>query len=238
MSTWGLIIAALYVVVHVLSALMKEIAKKKEREKQMEEAERRRIAQARLEPPALPDHARAPELFQVPQPVRPGPASPSTIAPTPVPIRTGRPIDDLAARRKAQLEKLRMGKPTPSRPTSPPPDLFRRPASQPTPPPVRTLEEQARINREHQRAIAKTKGQQRQREVAAAAQRRRLATVEPEVAAPVSTLATARAAPSKPAEPVRAHVHSDSIRERLRNRQSLRELIVLKEVIDPPLALR
>lgn len=234
-SGWyPLIFGLLYLVVHVASILAKEANKRKERERMMEQAERRRMAEARLEIPAPGVEAdqASPVAWGGPGPV---------LSPAPSTGQRASRVDDLATRRKQQLEQMRarqIGGPSQQTRTTPVPGR----GMQQSPPPSQLPTDRDRMRREasthaeqqarairQRAALAKAqKLQQAQRE---ADQRRRaeLAEIETTVSEPIKPHAVAAI----------SQVHAPlAIMRHLKDRNTLRELIVLKEIIDPPLALR
>jgi len=237
MSWIGLVIALLYLVIHVASIVAKEAAKRKERERRMEQAERRRMGEARLEIPG-PDAE--------PAQLQAAPMQQSRPVPTTAPLipRGGGRLDDLAAQRKRQLEQLRGAQS--SRPPRPPQSVPGRPG--PSPPPRQApfqpqgrmdvdrdrlkreaatrAEHQGRVNRQRAALAKAQKFQQAQHE--AATQRR----------AEFESAVQSSEAPRAHASPISRARATPAILRRLKDRSALRELFILKEVIDPPLSLR
>jgi hypothetical protein len=238
-TTITIIIILIYVISHVVSALAKQAAKRKEQERQRQMAERRRIeAGGALTPPTLPGAKRVDPMFG---------GSTGTLSPTPVPgsRRIGTPADDLAARRREQIDQLRQrregrraGQAAQPRSTAP-----ARPGGLSSDPFAATREEQQRRASELARArreqdLRSSKKQeaeiQRRREqtrkAAQKAERARRQAVAEQASAPKSpTLGPMSGHLSPPRGQHRAALH---------DRQALRQLLVLKELIDPPLALR
>src|SRR5262245_35564641 len=96
MST-TIIVGIIVVIAHLISAIAKESAKRRERERVRQEAERRKIATGTATPPT-------------PMIATAGPPASVTSVPGPIipePIRSGRPVDPLIAQRQSQLEQIR-----------------------------------------------------------------------------------------------------------------------------------
>ena len=239
MSWLGLLVALLYLAIHIASIVAKEAQKRKERVRLMEQAERRRMTEARLE---LPGPEEATTQLQPSAWQRPGVARPPAPPPPSSRSRNG-PLDDLAARRKQQLEQLR-NRPAPApvqRPHTP------QPSRTDLPPSARMPTAQGRIETESERlrreSATRTSEQQRaarQRSALAKAQKLQQAQREAEQQrkAELHAMATSFDAPHLHAAPITHHKPSTAIMAKLKDRNTLREVFVLREVIDPPLALR
>lgn len=247
-----LIIFLLYGLFHVMQLVLQASAKRKEQERIRQEAERRRFATGQMSAPrtigAADDGTGTGDVV-----ARPGPAS------TPPAIRAGRPGDDLAARRRSQLEELRTKRdvrrtapiPTPIRPGTSAP-LPRSPQS-PTIPPQAAREERARVREMDQKRVQREEQSRRMQQELQASQRRKEAetirlaaerkklevksrpTLEnanpASLAAVAGATATAFVRQAKPPVTVK-------IVELLRTPHSIRHAMILKEVLDKPLALR
>ena len=242
--TTTLIVLAMYVVIHVLSYLGKEAAKRKEKERQREAVQRRQGESGRITPPA------------------PAPAGPSNIeagfgaagpvgaraSPQP-PRRTGKPVDDLAARRREQLDQLRQRREgkravstNPGTPVSTP-TVSRIPGLkniEPTRDEMRArqmeLERRRRAELEGSR-LKQQRAVQQQREAEAAKERREQAlgsVLQASLQAdrPLTRVQTATD-PFAAASLLRSNVATQ-----LHNRATLRQFFVMRELLDRPLSLR
>jgi len=248
----GIIIAILYGLFHVLQLVLQAAAKRKEQERIRLEAERRRLASGQMSSPktlAGTDDGTGTGDIQP----RVGPA------PAPQPIRAGRPGDDLAARRRAQLEELRTKREgrriatpsTPARPVQSGP--LSRSTQTPSIPPRVGREERIRIELEQQRLRRENEARRKLMDVQAstrpkdaeqaklAEERARRQLQEQQAAMAVSAPAAATRQSVTSAASVVRSVKSPSkaaIIELLRTPNSMRQALILKELLDRPLALR
>ncbi len=227
-----LIVMAIYVIYHVVSGLVQEAAKKQKQEGMDAQRGAPRAAgtgQARIQLQEGP--AAAP-------PLRPGVSA----------IREAR-IDDLSARRRSQLDQLRArregrrtiqpaelrvggpaARPRTTRPALPP---GLAPTTPRTIPPVQP-------RREELRAAQRAERLQR-------VERGRAAAKRPGVEPPTLDIEPIREPPGRIAQesrsayaigPRRRGGRAGRLLSQLNNSASLRDLFVLKEVLDPPVAMR
>ena len=245
---YPLIIMLLYVAVHVFGALTKEAAKRKEQQRKKEELEQRRVAAGRLEAPAADDKTHADWRLSPSEAVRPADRTPTPAPARPASVRLGKSLDELAARRKEQLDQLRArrdvavraepvqtGKPPEARLPS---GTFSPPAQQAPaqPPPTRiTAKPQPSIDQARRRQDAKARLEQQAR--ARAQQEQRAASAAEFTAATEAVSSAAYGSPGHVAQ------SGDRYKVNLRFKQlkrpaALRELMILKEIIDPPISLR
>jgi len=250
----GVIIMILYGIFHVVQLVLQASAKRKEQERIRLEAERRRIAEGQMTAPrtiaGVDDGTGTGDVVP-----RMGPA------PVQQPPRAGRPADDLAARRRAQLEELRTKREgrrtstasTPIRPGSPPSPIPTSPRTATLPPQVaredrtriRELEQQ-RLKREDElrrqqmemQASIRRKDAEEARHAAEQVRRQlqeqRAASLE---AAPASTTRASSTPTASIARSVKSPTKA-AITEMLRSPNSMRQALILKELLDKPLALR
>ncbi|MCI0362467.1 MAG: hypothetical protein L0Y44_01075 [Phycisphaerales bacterium] len=238
--TWGIIAAVLFFVVHILGAIAKEAARRKELEKRREAEQRRQLELGRASGPVMTGPM-APEAASSTLRIESVPARPDRMQP----IGT---VDDLAARRKEQLEQLRqrrenrqVQRATVARPPADrgavPADLSSSRVSRVDA--VKAPKDQ-REQREREQAKARrlqeARAAQQRREAVKKAARERLdaerdSEPEQEAVRSEDQPAATRISHSK-------QVAGAKFRSKLKDRASLREIFILKEVIEAPLALR
>jgi|SRR5687768_3544361 len=254
MSWIGIILGVLIFATHIGSAIAKESARRKEKE-------RLRQAELQRQQTGISASPTRGEVI-VDQPIFGGSETATTPMPVSARARPSSPVDDLAARRREQLEQLRnrreakrlpTGQSTPQRL-----DVSQRPGVRDTGEALREdLASRAR-RQEAQRKSAEQARTAQKREAQAQARSRR------QQAARTASLAAAQKARQQSAP---QHVISQrevtgqrevqqtqqtqatrsvarqtggvgNLRRQLKNRASLRELFVLKEIIDLPVSLR
>ncbi len=236
--TTTLIVFAVYLVIHVLSYLGKEAAKRKEKERQREAAQRRQLEAGRMAPPSQTE-SRNPATVDAPFGTPSG--QPPALDVPPSSRRTGKPVDDVAARRREQLEQLRQrreGK-RPGTATaghqstaassagSLPSDVMRK--RQPDSDQRRRAE--AEVQRARQARLAEQKRQvqaAKARSAQAAAELRTHDESVPTRAAAVQVIAA-----QGTFNPIR-----DQLLAQLQDRKAIRQLLVVRELLDQPAALR
>jgi hypothetical protein len=224
----------------VIASAVQNAAKKQQQRQMAEEAQQRRSRAATQtgSGPRLATSTRAP--------TRPGGA--------PVGLPTQTRKDDLAARRQAQLEELRRRRsqgasPAPTIRTAP--TTMGQPGTQPVPVPTRQPDIVAGPTRTQRTELAKaraaeerTRRRRETRKQRKSAQTQRAAAVEP-VAVPAEAPAPRRPRVETPVEPdayetqrSRTSERAAALVARLGDRDTLRDLFVLKEILDQPVALR
>jgi hypothetical protein len=261
MGSWlSVTIFAIVVLVQVVAAIAQKGAKEKQKQRMREVAEQRRreVAARQGARPAPPDSGRA-VMEATPESARPG----------------GR--QDLAARRKAQLEELRRRRagrgPSPTRasvgkaPGQAAPQRPARMTPKPTPTPpkpeirtvradlrgVREAEERARRER-HPEQARQPRPARKARQGRQVRRQRQAAPTPPPIPEPQPTRRRG-AVPSSGAHGTvrptsegeigrgreatqrRAH-HVAALRSQLQDRAVLRDLFLLKEMLDPPVSMR
>ncbi len=189
---------------------------------------------------------------------------------SPMPVAASSRLDELAARRKAQLEQLRQrqqskqrSRGAPVRPSSPQTAPPTRPTSRTRVRPdieeVKASREGLRANQAHSQQVrvaqeervhearrgAETGERAAVRRAAAERARRAAGARAREAASPewaTTPAALAPAAPTAAADTVKrspaAAATSNRIRDVLINPASIRQVIVLKEILDPPVSVR
>jgi hypothetical protein len=238
----GVIIAIVYLVARVVAAIAKESAKRKEEQRRREEAARRR---GDVVATASAGGSAAAQLD-------PKPASGQTSAPPATSAyRTGTPKEDLAARRREQIDQLRnrrqIRQGLPQAGVARPPDqIAGTSARQST---TADQQEQVRRRQEQERAKAlhgkQVRAQQRRQDAEARRdrQKRERAFKEAVRDEPVQHPAAPQvaAAAAAHASSVLAGRHPGQqlgLRLRLKNPESLREGLIIRELLDQPLSLR
>jgi len=250
-----IIIIVIYAIIHIASYIAKESAKRKLNQRAREAAQQKqRAAGAQVQVPSSVPPATDGTVF--------GQGGSYNPTPTPLPTqtvpRTGKPLDDLAARRKEQLEQLRnrregrrIPQPAPLRVGTPravlpnvlaPTTVRDLPASDQS-----RSRQQDREQREREQAKAKriqlAKAAQ-QRDAEAKKRRdmaRRAAQMEEQRQQQLAEAPEGRpqaAAAITPRIPVKVADSKVGLRAKLMNQASLRELFVIKELLEPPIALR
>lgn len=233
MKQWlPILLALLYGAYYVITAVLQAQARRKQQERAREAAQTRTDAASRSGSEVI--------------------AQPESQS-----IRQGQPVDDLAARRKAQLEQLRarrdiraapqpaqvrIGTPAPGGPAGAP---F--PIQVERVPVDRKRQEEQAVRRRRELEF------QRQRQAKAARQREAQARARKQAARtspPIETGArpvpvgqpTARAVAESAVRAVlsvgASSARADSFRRRLNDRAFLRDAIILNEIISPPKSLR
>lgn len=255
------IILILYAAAHVITAIAKKSAERKEQERIRAEMERRRGGAGAQAPAKDQPSATNP----VPQdsrvsidPVWGQPGGPAN--PLPPTVRTGKPVDDLAARRKQQLEQLRLrreagrGAVRTAQTRAPSPPTQRAEVATTILDPGIQAEEQRR-QREKAEVRRNQQAQETQRRETEKRTRRdkarqdqsRREQVKPipppdelhrptPVIAQAQTVRTQRAYAQGPR--TKSHQMTRALQSRLRDPGALRELFILKELLDPPVSLR
>ncbi len=266
--SWGVILAVVWVLAQVVIPwIIQQQAKRREQEQARAAAERNQQAQNPFHTATVADAGSESTRFGQ-QPVA---VETRRIG---RPIQTGKPLDDLAARRKAQLEQLRnrrMGQPQPqSQPQIQIPTQTRIGQTPPTSPGMRgrgvgvaagpmtdearsrqleaerRARNESRLMREREAQLAK----QREAEAKARRDRARKATEQaarqqqaerPSDEGVARGDLTRRRMPLVPLgesiEPSQK-VRLSDLRKQLRDRSALRRMVIYKEILDPPVALR
>ena len=244
--TTTLIVLAMYIVIHVLSYLGKEAAKRKEKERQREAAQRRQVEAGRMPPPA----PTGPRTLSI----EPGFGSAggpmgTTAIPQP-PRRTGKPVDDVVARRREQLDQLRQrreGKRAGSTPPSPPVPVPTAPRM-PGPRSGEIARDEMRARQELERRRRSEVEGNRLKQQRAAQQQREAEAAKGRREAALGQVLQASLRPDLPRTRPQTALVTDSlvsgvplrlaVAERLHNPASLRQFFVMRELLDRPLSLR
>ena len=249
--TYTFIVLIIYVAAHIIAAMAKKAAERKERERIRVEMERRRGQSG----PAQPTSQQA-QVAGDPGWGQPGgPANP-----LPSPVRTGRPVDDLVARRQQQLEQLRLrreagrqgARSAPTRSDTPPVQRTEAPRRQNLEPGLeaeqqRRLREQAEARRVREANEARRREDEKHRreKKAGRAQERpeqsKRAAPSPDPRVVAKSDRTSPVGQTRPTAPTVRTASSQNVgvlRSRLHDPNTIRDLFILKEMIDPPVALR
>jgi hypothetical protein len=244
---YTIIIFCLYLAAHIISAIAKESAKRKAEQRKREE-----LARQRGETGVLASSPGASSQIPV-DPMRSGRGNPAVMTPPMTSERTGTRRDDLAARRREQIEQLRNrrqvrqgipqgGGSRGSVVQGRQPEVqFPHPESQDREAQRRRELEEGQKKRERQEKVqkgeleAKVRKEQTRREQVIRESRQAAAELR---ATPEQIVAEER--PNDSIAAGRAHqiVVRDHFRARLMEPKSIRELLVLKEILDRPLSLR
>jgi hypothetical protein len=250
--SYTIIILIIYAAAHIIAAMAKKAAERKERERLRIEMERRRGHVGLPAPSAeQPAHGSTDPIWGQPG----GPANP--LPPT---VRSGRPIDDLAARRKQQLEQLRIrreagragaghasvrtGSPPTQRSRVPQADFElsaqaeeqRRQREQAEARRIQHAQETQRRENEKRARRERARQEQSRREQARQAQ----APAQLHRPTPVATQPqTSRTQGAYAQGPRSANIPATrALQARMRAPGALRELFIIKELLDPPVSLR
>jgi len=254
MSKIGLIIGLLYLVFHVLQFVLQAAAKRKEQERIRVETENRRLAASQMTAPKSiirPDDGTGTG----------DPRLATGRSASPQPIRSSRPADDQANRRRAQLDELRTKRdgrrtvaaasPTRGAPTA---SSSRLQSSAALPAQV-AIDERARLREAERQRVKREEEGRLKREQFQAAQRRedaetaRLARerakrnqAQQKLAAPEPRTGTAAGLSGTTVASVTRNASkspsSAVIIDLLRTPGSVRQAMILREVLEKPLSLK
>jgi colicin import membrane protein len=241
------------VIWQVVSSIIENAAKRKEQQRIRELAQRRRGAPETAV--SAGDAAPRPELARASAPPTAAPSSP----------RMQTRAEELAARRQAQLEELRKRRSGQGRPTAPTQvriapqtptsasqgiptmqgrrgqPIVSRPAD---PASIRRAQEAERLRqlqvqrRRQQELLAAGQAEAREKTLADARRQAERAAALKRAAAARRAAAAPRGAGGVLLTPIDGRITSGRLQSLLRDRRSIRELFVLKELLDPPLATR
>jgi hypothetical protein len=256
---YTIIILIIYAAAHIIAAIAKKSAERKEQERIRAEMERRRgggQAPAMNQPgPSNP----APQESRVSiEPVWGNPGGPAN--PLPTSVRTSKPVDELAERRKQQLEQLRLRREagrgtirTAQTRVASPPTQRTQAATTTLDPGIqaevqRRQREKAEVRRAQQAQEAQRREvEKRTRRDNARKDQSRREQVKPtpqwdELHRPTPVIAQSQTSPTQRAYAqgprVKSHQMTRALQSRLRDPGALQELFILKELLDPPVSLR
>jgi len=237
----------------VINSIIENAAKRKEQQRVRELAHRRRGTSGPVTSAGIT--AQAPEYARVSAPPTAAPASP----------RMQTRAEELAARRQAQLEELRKRRTGQARPTAPaqvriapqvpvtgsqgiPTMQGRRGQAivsrQADPDSIRRVQEAERLRqlqqqrRRQQEMLEAQQAEAREEAMADARRRAERAAAQRRIEAARAAARESRAVPSVIPGLIDMRITAGDLQAMLRDRRTIRELFVLKELLDPPLAAR
>lgn len=250
-----LIIVAFYVIAHIISVIEKARKERLKKQAQMQRGQTTVAAQ----PSATPASPREMPLETRPGWSRTPPAASGLPGPLPgIPQASrspsARPADDLAARRKAQLDELRRRRgqtgaparpiaPTPSGPTlgSPAPAPSRPPMPMPRQAPLdagRLAKAEAERRRQAETKAARERALQQALSAAGHMERQQARAAEAAAASAAQLGGAPQGSQSANAARKIAAVRNVASGAALKDRNMLRQALILRELLDPPISIR